>query len=274
MPKISKKKRIITAAVSTSISMGVIISAFMLWPDRLIDFLWGCTLIILVPTAILDHINQGWLNAINDRLPLLVKDISDSQQSGITIIRALEEAAKKKGLFGPLSEEVGKLTVQMSWGLSFESALRKFADRIDTPIVRRFCALVLEASLSGGRIGEVFTTTSEFMEEMRAMDREMSTQMHPYLIIIYAAFFVFLFTSIILLRSFFAPLELFPGGAGFAITVTTPIYRTFFFHTMLIQALLGGLMAGKIGEGRVLSGLKHSIVMLTAGYAAFVIVIP
>jgi hypothetical protein len=43
---------------------------------------------------------------------------------------------------------------------------------------------------------------------------------------------------------------------------------------MLVSALFGGLMAGKIGERRVAGGLKHSIVMLVAGYVIFFVIVP
>jgi hypothetical protein len=43
---------------------------------------------------------------------------------------------------------------------------------------------------------------------------------------------------------------------------------------MLISALLGGLMAGKIGERRVAGGFKHSTIMMVAGYVLFYILIP
>jgi len=36
-----------------------------------------------------------------------------------------------------------------------------------------------------------------------------------------------------------------------------------------IQAFFGGLVAGKMGEGTVSAGLKHSVILLTSGYLAF-----
>lgn len=162
----------------------------------------------------------------------------------------------------------------MSWGLSFEDALQKFVKRIGSPVVNRFAALVLEASRSGGQIRKVFTATSGFMEEMREMDKETSSQMRPYLIIIYSAFIVLLFTSIILIGSFFAPLE------GYS-NILSPItifgvrqFKDFYYRTMLISALMGGLMAGKISERRVAGGLKHALIMLIIGYITFYIFIP
>jgi flagellar protein FlaJ len=162
----------------------------------------------------------------------------------------------------------------MSWGLSFDEALQEFKNRVDSPIVNRFCTLVLQASRSGGRIRNVFTSTSGFMQEIREMDRETSSQMRPYIIIIYAAFLVFIFTSVILVKSFFEPLQ---GSPMIMSSVTLPQvteYKDFFYRTMIISGTMGGLMAGKISGLRVLGGLKHSIAQIVIGYIAFYVLIP
>jgi flagellar protein FlaJ len=40
------------------------------------------------------------------------------------------------------------------------------------------------------------------------------------------------------------------------------------FHMTVIQAFFGGLVAGKMGEGTINAGLKHSLVMMLCGYLA------
>jgi flagellar protein FlaJ len=222
----------------------------------------------------LDYLNQSWIEAIEDQMPVLVRGISEVQETGVVFVKALEKVVEDKMVRPPLSSEVKKLTVQMSWGLSFEEGLKRFKRRIDSSVVNRFCTLVLEASRSGGQIRKVFTATSGFMEEMRETDRETTSQMRPYLVIVYAAFFVFVFTSIILLRSFFAPLESYPQILSPLSIVGVAGFKDFFYRTMLVSALVGGLMAGKIGERRVVGGLKHSIIMMVSGYVIFFVLIP
>ena len=151
------------------------------------ELLVVCALIAIIPTAILDYQHYRWIDSIEDQLPVLVRGIAESQETGVTIVEALERVVENKMVRGPLADEVEKLTIQMSWGLSFEEALNTFRDRIGSSAVNRFCALVLEASYSGGRIRKVFIATSGFMAEMREMDRETSSQMRPYLIIVYTA---------------------------------------------------------------------------------------
>jgi flagellar protein FlaJ len=98
--------------------------------------------------------------------------------------------------------------------------------------------------------------------------------MKPYIIVIYAAFGVFIVTAILLVSSFFAPME---GAQQIQSNVAvggTSGLRDFFYQNMLVSALTGGLMAGKIGERRVASGMKHSILLAVAGYLIFFVGIP
>jgi len=102
-------------------------------------------------------------------------------------------------------------------------------------------------------------------------DAERKTQIRPYLAIIYVAFFVFLFTIVMLFKSFFV------GMSDFSTTqfelMAPKEARSIFFHMNAIQAFFGGIVAGKMGEGTVGGGLKHSVILLTCGYLAFKFVV-
>ncbi len=279
MGKILPKTKKLALAVPLVVVMVVIIAIAVIKSSILIMYLneifFASSLAVIIPSAILDFKHQRWLSAIEDQMPLLVRGVAESQETGMTLIKSFEKVVENKMVSGPLAKEVKQMVVQMSWGTSFEMALTNFKNSINSPIVNRFCVLVLEASHSGGTIKKVFTATSGFMQEMREIDRDTSAQMKPYIIVIYAAFAVFIVTAILLVTSFFAPLE---GSADVINTLSpgagTSNFKDFFYQNMIVSALTGGLMAGKIGERRVASGLKHSILLLVIGYLIFVMAIP
>ena len=231
------------------------------------------TLVFIIPIAILDFENQRWISALEDQMPLLVRGVSESQETGLTLVKALEKVVDDKLVGHPLSDEIKKLTVQMSWGASFEEAMNDFKRRVNSPIVNRFCALVLEASRSGGTIKKVFSATSGFMEEMRDIDKETSAQMKPYVIIIYAAFGVFMVVAILLVRSFLSPVQGAPQIMSSVSVGSTVGLKDFFYKDMIVSALTGGLMAGKLSERRIAAGLKHAIILSVAGYMIFFLTI-
>jgi flagellar protein FlaJ len=279
MRKVSRKIRQVTAAVTLTCSFLMFIVPLLALPIGTValyanELFLAAILVFLVPSAVLDYLNQKWMSSIEKQMPLLVRGVAESQETGVTIVKAFEKVVEDRMVGRPLSDEVRKLTVQMSWGTSFEGALTKLKNRIGSPIVNRFCALVLEASRSGGQIKKVFTGTSGFMEEMKEIDEDTDAQMRPYILIIYIAFFVFLFTAIILVRSFFAPLEGYPQILSQFTIVGVKAFKDFFYKNMLVSAVTGGLMAGKIGERRIAGGLKHAILLSVVGYVAFLILIP
>jgi flagellar protein FlaJ len=279
MRKIPKKTRVIVAAVSVVFAFLIFFVPFLIWSfDTYVLFLneliFAGILMALVPSATLDILNQRWMQSIENEMPRLVRGIAESQETGLTIIRALDKVIEDEMVGPPLSTEIKRISVQMSWGTSFEDALEAFRRRVASPIVGRFCALVLEASRSGGEIRKVFSATSGFMEEMKDMNQETDSQMRPYVLVIYVAFAVFLFTAIVLIQSFFIPLEGTPqiGSVGFISGVE--VYSDFFYKNMMMSAVTGGLMAGKLGERRVPGGFKHSISMIVIGYIIFFFLIP
>jgi flagellar protein FlaJ len=96
------------------------------------------------------------------------------------------------------------------------------------------------------------------------MEKERHTQTRPYVAIVYVAFFVFLFTVIMLFKSLFVEVGDLPLLGS--VVLTSGEARRLFFHMSVIQALFGGLVAGKMGAGTVSAGLKHSVVLLASGY--------
>lgn len=279
MRKIPKKIRKIAAEISLICAFLVLLVPFLVLPFGtfglfLNELVFAALLVSLVPSAILDYINQKWLRSIEKQMPALVRGVSESQETGLTIVEALEKVVEDKLVRPALSDEINKILVQMSWGTSFEDALGVFKKRVGSPIVGRFCALVLEASRSGGQIKKVFTATSGFMEEMREMEEDLDSQMRPYLLVIYVAFIIFVFIAVMLVQSFFAPIEGSRQILSDVPIVGVQAYSDFFYKNMLVSAVTGGLMAGKLGERRVAGGLKHAILLSVVGYGVFFVLIP
>jgi archaeal flagellar protein FlaJ len=278
MGKVTIKKRQYTLGLSIlAVIVAIAIIALVSFKALTVfanEIFFISILIILVPSAILDLKHQRWISSIENQMPLLVRGVAESQETGMTLIRALEKVVDNKMVSGPLSKEVKQLVIEMSWGTSFEDALTNFKNRINSPIVNRFCVLVLEASHSGGTIKKVFTNTAGFMEEMKDIDRATDAQMKPYIIVIYAAFAVFIVTAILLVQSFFAPMTGSQQISGNSTIAGVGGLKDFFYQDMLVSGLTGGLMAGKIGERRVAGGMKHSILLIVVGYAIFLAGIP
>ncbi|MCK5046645.1 MAG: hypothetical protein KAS22_08695, partial [Candidatus Heimdallarchaeota archaeon] len=46
-------------------------------------------------------------------------------------------------------------------------------------------------------------------------------------------------------------------------------YKILFLHMTIVEGLFSGLVAGKMGEGKAKSGLKHSSIMVLIGWITY-----
>ncbi|MDH7477542.1 MAG: type II secretion system F family protein [Candidatus Bathyarchaeota archaeon] len=266
MPKIEERTKKFAWIVSVSVASSIILFAYLMFGgSRIFDeFVFFAVIVAVSPPTILNYIDYKWRKAIDEHLPDLFRSIVQAQETGMTLPQALEEASKRN--YGPLTAELRKMNTQISWGMTFEEALLALRKRVNTILVRRTVPLIIEASRSGGHVEKVFDPTGKFIQTTLLLDKERRNQTRPYIAIIYVAFFVFIFTIILLFRSFFLSIE---GLPTLGATVTSPEeMQRIFFHLAAIQAFFGGLVAGKMGEGTINAGLKHSIVMMLFGYIA------
>jgi len=266
MPKIENRVRRIVWFASASLAVIIILFAYiMFWRTRTFDeFVFFAVITAVFPPAVLNYIDYKWRRAIDEHLPDLFRSIVQAQETGMTLPQALEDASKRN--YGPLTAELRKMTAQISWGMTFEEALLALGRRVNTLLMQRTVPLIIEASNSGGHVEKVFDPLGRFIQTTLLLDKERRNQTRPYIAIIYVAFFVFLFTIILLFKSFFVSIEGLPT-LGTAVMSPEEMQRVF-FHMTSIQAFFGGLVAGKMGEGTINAGLKHSLVMMLCGYIA------
>lgn len=266
MPKIERQVKKIAWITSASLAVMIILldTLFFLGNPIFDELVFFAIIVAVFPPAILTYADFRWRRAIDEHLPDLFRSIVQAQETGMTLPQALEEAAKRD--YGPLTVELRKMTAQISWGMSFEEALLALGKRVNTILVQRTVPMIIEASRSGGRVEKVFDPMGKFIQTTLLLDRERRAQTRPYIAIVYVAFFVFLFTIVLLFKSFFVSIEQLPS-LGTALMAPEDI-RRMFFHMTTIQAFFGGLVAGKMGEGTITAGLKHCLIMMLCGYMA------
>jgi len=266
MPKVERKVKKIAWVASVSLAVAMSLFAYVIFRGtRTFDeFVFFAIIVAVSPPAILSYVDYRWRKAVDEHLPDLFRSIVQAQETGMTLPQALEEAAKRD--YGPLTAELKKMTAQISWGMSFEEALLALGRRVNTVLVQRTVPMIIEASRSGGHVEKVFDPMGKFIQTTLLLNKERHAQTRPYIAIIYVAFFVFLFTIILLFKSFFVSIEDLPM-LGTAVMSPEEMFRIF-FHMTAIQAFFGGLVAGKMGEGTINAGLKHSLILMLCGYVA------
>jgi len=266
MPKVENLEKRIAWTVSLTLAIIVLITAFIrLWGLPMFDeYVLLAIVIALFPAAVLDYVDYRWRRSIDEHLPDLFRAIVQAEKTGMTLTQAVEEAAKRR--YGPLTGELRRMVTHMSWGKSLEEVFQSFSERVSASLTRRSVPLVVEASRSGGHVEKVFEPMGKFVQSTLMGEKERQAQTRPYIAIVYVAFFVFLFTVMMLFKTFFMQMAELPTLNS--ALLSTDEARRLFFHMSVVQALFSGLVAGKMGEGTVSAGLKHSVILLVSGYIA------
>src|SRR3990172_7799572 len=164
MPKIDKKLKKYATAISVAIAVGMVVLGFLTVgaTAALDDYIFFAILAVISPVAALSYIDYRWRKAIDEHLPDLFRSIVQAQEIGMTLTKALEEATKRD--YGPLTPELKKMVVQISWGATFEDALLAFGNRVGTVLTLRTVPMIIEASRSGGRVEKVFDPMGKFVQ--------------------------------------------------------------------------------------------------------------
>ncbi len=234
--------------------------------------------IVLLPFIIFYEIRAWRMRKIDEKMPDLLRNLSNLNGSGILFSTSLKLMAESK--MGILTKELKKLKEDMSWGTSTSRVLMKLGNNIKTATSSRVLHILIKANESTSDLKNVLLVTAEQVKSEEELKKERSSDMAVYVVTIYVAFFVFVFIVYILVLYFFpqsvsftrSSLEVWCAGIGNE-SFNVKEYTMLMFHSTLIQAFLSGLVAGKMGQGSAYMGLKHSVCMIMIAYVVFMIFI-
>jgi flagellar protein FlaJ len=237
------------------------------------DFAVFAVLIAIVPLAVLDLREQLRVMSLENALPNFFRDLAGMNDSGMTLPNAVHLVASAE--YGTLTPHIRKLDNEMSWGVGFVEALYHFGKSLGTNLSDRSVDLIAKASRAGGDVSEVLRAAAKDTFEVVNLQTERFNNMIVYVIIVLVAFAVFLFVIAILVSSFLttmaeAGLKATTSGAtGFGGIIDLFLYKRLFSHAAMLQGFFSGLVAGQMGEGRFVAGLKYSVVMLLIAWIVF-----
>jgi flagellar protein FlaJ len=262
----------------------VVIALTMGWSQFWIDF----------------FLNRRKQKEVEERFPEFVRNLVGAIKSGMPVSKSIVYVSKTD--YGALTPHVVKLANQVEWAIPVHKALHNFASETNNPVIRRAISTVMEAEQSGGNIEDVLETITASVIEIKKIKMERQASIHGQLVQSYVIFIVFLGVMIViqnLLIPYIADIQTkgvaslgegtetvsladqtaltailkkvevdFSSPRAFVTTVAewmTSI-RGVFLMLALIQALFAGLVLGKLAEGDIRSGVKHSLILMTLAF--------
>lgn len=247
--------------------------------NRAMDFFVLGLAILIGPYGFYKSMELSRIRGIEERLPEFLRDVAEAGRFGMTLAEAIVVAST--GRYGKLTPEIRKMAAQIEWGVPAAEALRLFAQRVDTPAVRRCVAIITKANDAGGNVADVLSMVAHDTKEVQLMDAQKRISMTTYLTVIYIAFFVFIVTIMILNATFLPQMakagksveegtQQLGGGGGASATKIEykliPEIMFVMFVSVIIHAIGDGILAGVIITGKIATGLQHSFIMVLIGW--------
>lgn len=264
------------------------------------NFILLAIIIGIVPFVFISYFEYQKIKSIEDQLPIFLLDLAEAQKVGLILPEALKNASKTD--YGKLTPEIKRVSNQLSWGVPIQDVLENFAKRLEkSKLITRVIRIINEAQVSGGDIARTMEATASDITIIKEAEKERKAVTSQHVMVMYAIYYVFIGIVIGLSKTLIPLMEMNveTAGLGGVLTFQDPCvicvdnphiacvncaifsvmcqmfnipaggrcyYNGLFLLMTVVQGIFTGLVAGQIGEGSVIAGFKHSIIMTLSGF--------
>jgi len=246
--------------------MGMLASILIFGVTNMGYFLLVISLIVgILPFMITFLLGQTKQKEKEEKFLEFVRDLVETVRSGTPISKAIMNLRNRN--YGSLTKHVQKLANQLSIGITLTVALENFARDTKSKVISRAVSLISEAEKAGGDISTILDSVASSVNQIEQLRKERKASVSNLVTQGYMIFFVFIIIMLIL-EFKILPLVSDLGGTGtegLAISTSNIDPDEFsmpLFVMLLVQSFFAGLVIGKISEGSIKNGIKHSFILL------------
>jgi len=198
-----------------------------------------------------------------------IRELAESVKAGTPITQSIVAISKKD--FGSLTPHIDKLANQISFSIPLKQALRTLAAETKSRVISRTIELIIQAETSGGNIGDVLESAVKAVSEIEKINKERKSQVYGMIVQGYVIFLIFIAIMLFVQLKFLplisqAMVGVTSSNALMLQTSSFKIIKNTFFYLVLIQAAFAGLVIGKLSEGSLKYGVKHSAILIAISY--------
>ncbi|MCS7135118.1 MAG: type II secretion system F family protein [Candidatus Aenigmarchaeota archaeon] len=266
---------IILTAASISISILLVIMSYFVFREYTQIFstiLIVAVVVAAAPIIIFKYAESVKIKSLEDQFPQFMNDIVEAVRSGMSLPQDINLVSKND--YGNLTYYVRKLNAQLEWGIPFTKAFSRFAKSTKSKVIARIAATIIESHEYGGDLTDVFETISNTTVEIERLREERKLFLNSQIVSGYIIFFVFL-AVMIGLQKYLVPtlteisVRQLVAAEKIENKKLEMEYKSIFRNLIIIQGLFAGLTIGKMSEGELINGVKHSLFMMVFGIIIF-----
>lgn len=257
------------------IGAGILIigSSFLFFGTNFFFFILWFGFIVAAFPFVFTSIQKTKEKTLKEELFLeFTRNLVESVRAGTPISKSIVNMKKKP--FGVLSRHVEKLANQISLGIPLRDALEIFAKDINNETITRTITLIGQAERSGGSIGGILESVAKAVSMTSKLKKERKASISTLVVQGYIIFFVFL-VIVLVLQFYIIPLisgianvgglgvsGVSAGGGG----ISAEDVSKSFLYLLIAQGVFSGLTIGKLSEGSVSAGIKHSFALVVLAF--------
>lgn len=260
--------------VGIGLALGIILLSLALINTKFFFIVFGIGILIGATPFVISVIYEAKIASEKEEMFLeFSRNLVESVKAGTPISKSIINVKNKP--YGVLSENVNKLANQISIGIPFSQALQIFARDINNSTISRALTLIGQAEKAGGDIGEILEAIAGAVNMSDKLKKERKAAISTLVVQGYIIFFVFM---IIILVMQFKILPMVSGIADLSSIESADIVSSVgggiskedisssFLYLLLIQGLFSGLVIGKLAEGSIKHGVKHSFALMLTSF--------
>jgi flagellar protein FlaJ len=258
----------------------VVIGFTFFFKENLFYFLMGiASAIILLPFVVTTVVETNSEKNKNEQFLEFARALAENVKGGTPIGQSIKNMGNKN--FGSLTDNIAKLSNQISIGVPMSKAFDTFADDVGSLTVRRAVDLIKQAEMAGGKIDDILDSVASSIYQVEKLKKERAAAISSLVVQGYIIFFIFI--GIMLVMQFkIIPLtedvQTVGGiegvGTGTLGSINIPSKTGFssddlsrpMLYMLLLQGIFSGLAIGKLSEGSIKAGMKHSFAMTIAAF--------
>lgn len=274
------EKKTIIIIVSVMIAAGINIISYLLFGAKVIVMLYGVIISLAVgvtPYFLYEYKRVNDIKEMESFFPSFLRDLSEITSAGVSMPKALKSCEKNN--YGALTKEVGKMSVMLSWGIPFPRVLMSFHNRVkESSYMRRGIAILAEAFSAGGDLPGTMDSIAKSTIKLQEVDSDKVSILQEQTMIMYLIHVLFV-GIIVALYKILIPMLSIPSGPGISSFMQVgeapkmQYYKILFLVTLTVQSFCNAFVAGEASEGKLVSGFKHAIIMITIALAVYAIFI-
>ena len=265
-------------AISTVVSLAIFLSAFLtisfleLPVSQIVSIaLFLGSLDLMLGYPYLKALKR--IGLIEEALPEALKQMADTLKAGGTYEYALREVATAH--YGPLSKEIEIVLRKLEEGENLENSLNSFSETIDSRLVKRTMAIIVDSIKAGAGLADVLDEISNDVREMHRITVERKSQTLMQVLFMTAAgvfvaplIFGFIATIVDLFISSTTIMSPDPTEKIIALQTKDFILMLLQIY-LLISVLANSIMISLMREGRISKSIIYFPILLLVAFVLY-----